>query len=1042
MADPFEEFGGKALLPTKEKEQDPFAEFGGTEIKAADPFSEFGGKSLEPEEGGLVVGKDVTPEEIREIAGKYGARPELLELFTPYYGGTVAGQGGLVSTARRGVGFISESLGGLPTFGAKKLLAENEQKALDELNKLVEQKKSTLQAGAELVGAVLTPTALAAKGLPKLAAAGIGAAEGAAFGLGESKTGEEALSAGIGAAGGALAGPVAAVVGKGIGKLISKGEKAEKEIVGTTIDALRKDATPDTIKILDEVEAIVTPKLEGWKAEAKELLDIPAELTPQLRQTIQDFSESIGGKRNVPEAIEVINDYKSRLSPDDFEKAFTRWKTGEAVGDALERLAVEEPAIKTKLRDGVNTIIDNMSVARDIDNRRGTNFNGLFLEATKRINEYQAELAGFLRKKIDASSSYDNLSEPAKETLYKALTGSGEFKDMTEEAIKSSLPKDLQSGFTAWRGIFDSSRERANKLGVPIMKRANYLPDQMLDIPNTIMVLEKKIAEAAKEAGINPLKLAQDFDVKSFANPPKDAPASAMNELYRAVTYLTGEAPDTADKFSTALRQALQPGGDVYSKEIKASALFQRTGLLPDFLKEKDISKLANKWGQQVYRYSYMKDVLADIKQQAAFLRKAGAIGDAEKMERTYDEYLGQTRFLAKATRQAKLAAQVKLLRLVDRAEVPAVKKFYEWMAKAPDAIQNGVLNVYPNFLGLSPRAIIQNLTGGLYMMVPEMGNIYGTKAIIPAYLRALKNIGSKSYWAKLEEEGFVAPQWSTDLKEAIRSGKPPGMPARVADRVANLVMAGFEWSERMNRAVAYESGKILAKDAVAGNKRAMEFVKNMPERLSREVTKAINAGDPKAAQQLVTRYIADRTLFSYNRISSSEISRAVGPLFSMFTKYPSAIAGRTVEAFRERGAIKGGQELLRFTAAPLVFGSAINALLFEPGSEAERIMFGEFKDDTPIWARGAASSSPLYAVKSVLEGRMFNPPVVATTKETLLGGYDLMAQGDPDRLGRAIKKGVEAFTPGGIPAIAKLYEQVTELMGEGKDFPYLGKEE
>jgi len=155
-----------------------------------------------------------------------------------------------------------------------------------------------------------------------------------------------------------------------------------------------------------------------------------------------------------------------------------------------------------------------------------------------------------------------------------------------------------------------------------------------------------------------------------------------------------------------------------------------------------------------------------------------------------------------------------------------------------------------------------------------------------------------------------------------------------------------------------------------------------------------------------------------------------------MFTKYPSAVAGRTVEAFKERGALKGGQELLRFTAAPLIMGTALNAILFEPGSEAERILFGEFKEGTPIWARGAASSSPLWAVESVLEGRMFNPPVIATTKETLLGGYDLLTQGDPDRLGRAVKKAVEAFTPGGIPAIAKLYEEVS-----GEDVPYLGKE-
>jgi hypothetical protein len=623
------------------------------------------------------------------------------------------------------------------------------------------------------------------------------------------------------------------------------------------------------------------------------------------------------------------------------------------------------------------------------------------------------------------------------------MNGSGEFKGLSEEAIKASLPKNLQANFTEWRKVFDESLEKANKLGVPIMKMENYIPNQMMDIPNAILAIEKKIAEVAKEIGTNPLKLAQNFDMKVFSSAAKEGTSSAMNDLYRAVNYLTGEAPKTAEEFSAALRQALQPGGDVYTKELKASALFQRTGLLPDFLKEKNISHLANKWGQQVYRYAKMKDILPEILQQAAYLRKAGAVSDAEKMERTVNEYLGQARFLANATRQAKLAAQVKILRLADRAEIPAVKTFFTYMAEVPDTIQNMALNVYPNFLGLSPRAIVQNLTGGLYMMIPEMGIIYGTKAIVPAYLRAIRNIGSKSYWQKLEAEGFIAPQWSTDLKEALRSGvRRLGLPSRVADRMVNIVMAGFEWSERMNRAVAYESGRILAKDALAGNKRALEFIQSMPERISKKVTTAMQAGNEKSAEEarnLITRYIADRTLFTYNRISSSELSRAVGPLFSMFTKYPSAIAGRSVEAFREKAPLKAISQLATFVSAPIMFGTALNAILFEPGSDAERILFGEFDEDTPLWARGINTSSPVGSVKSILEGRMFKPPVAAVAQETLLGGYDLLMEGDPDRLGRAMKKALGAFAPAGlgsIPGVVKLYENVS-----GEDVPYLGKD-
>jgi len=1034
MANPFEEFGGTELPPMQKEEQDPFAEFGGAALKTKDPFAEFGGKSIEPEEGGWFQSKDITQAEIQDIAARNKADPALLTMFAPYLGASVEGEEGLITTGRRAVGFVSEALGGLPTWMAKKAQDENTQRAIDELNALTEKKKSTLQAGAEIAAGILTPTAMVAKaGRAGIATAG--ALEGAGMALGESKTGEElssaALGGAIGGAAGFVLGPLIIRAGAG-GKSVVEGES-----VMEGIEALKKEANEAERGILDAVEEETAKKLPLWKADAESIRNLREvkEVSPELQQKVMDFAKKMGGETNVKsfdDAVKVVNDAKAQLSPADFEKTYEQFRqqTDDSILKQLAELTREEPGIVTSIRSAKNAFVDFMSVGRDIDRRRGTDVYSDLLNATKKTNAYQVQLRSSLVKKQPLSIEYSRLTDASMAELRDALTGAGKYEGLTEEAIQKAVPTELKSQYEGWRKWFDEELNTAKELGVPIQRRQNYLPDQMMDMPEAIVAIERMIAKAAKETNVNPLKMGDNLDLKELLK------SDSMQQLARAATYLTGETINSPSKLAEVLRKSIEPGSDVFVSEIKASALLKRTGLMPDFLKEKDVGKLANRWAQQTYRYAFLKDSLASIQQQAFYLRKAGAVNDAEKLQRLHDEFLGQARFVASATRKAAVWLQTRALRQAEKAEDGVVKGFYQAIAEAPDVFQNLVLNVYPNFLGANPVAVVQNLTGGLYMMIPELGSIYGAKAVLPAYMRAIKNSFSSKYWQNLEKLGYVAPQWTTELKEAIRSGKAPGLFGRVTDRTANAMMLAFEWSEKINRAVAYETGKILAKDAVNKAPSALKYVDTMPERLKRKMLQAVQDQDEVAAEDIISRYFADRTLFSYNRITSSEFARAVGPLFSMFTKYPSAITGRVIDIYGEKGAKGGTIELARWAIGPLMAGTAINTLI-EPGSGTEEFLFGKPREeDAPIWARGATLSSPFFSVKSILEGRMFTPPLVGATKELGLGGFELL-EGDPERLGRAIKNAARAFTPGGAQAIVNLTERLT-----GKDVPILGKEE
>ena len=707
--------------------------------------------------------------------------------------------------------------------------------------------------------------------------------------------------------------------------------------------------------------------------------------------------------------------------------------------DKLADLAPFEPSVRTDIRSLLDFAIDFMGVARGIDKRTNVGITDTLLNATENINKYTVELMGYLKKSLPATQTYTKLSDENKALLRRALRGKGEFAKLDDVEKIALLPQELRTQFKDWRAQFSYGLQRANALGVPIKARKDYVPDQMLDPARAAVAIEQRLQKlnVIDDKGVfKGFDEAQFNSLVTIADNKIIVKDPTMQEVMRTAHYLRGDPITEVGELNRIMKQALIPGGDVYVDVLKASALFKREGLMPEYLKETDLRKLSARWGQQTFRYAYVKGDLRKLRMQADLLRNAGYDTDAGKISSLHDAYLGDVKGEAKFTQEVKTYLQTRAFRAAARAETPMVRNFYELLGEAPDAFQNMTLNVYSNFLGLSVRAMVQNLTGGLYMMVPEVGNIYGSKVAVPAYLRAAMKIGKKEYWRELEKQGFVAAQWSTELKEAITRGRPRGVIGQNLDRISDLAMKGFEYSELLNRAIIYESGKEITKDLFRNGKLAKSYLNTMPKSTRNAIERAIANKDREVAGRLVTRYLADRTLFSYNRITQSELSRAVGPLFSMFTKYPSAVAGRAVNVFREERFVGGSVELVRFMVAPILAGAVFNKIFLENNPELEELVFGKpGKADAPAWARGMALSSPAFTTKTILEGRMFTPPLVGIARETAVGTFELY-EGNPDRLGRAIKNAVESFAPGGATAFVRAAETYSDI-----DVPFLGKE-
>jgi len=877
---------------------------------------------------------------------------------------------------------------------------------------------------------VVGPATTLAKGAGLAKATAQAAGLGAVAGVGEAKDITDVKEVSKEAATGALIGAAAAPVLAGAAKIGGYVFKKAGNIAKT------KAPTKESADILKEVDNATKNFIPGWKKQADDLFEngIPTELNATTKkQVIEVAREGLGVKsKSLKAAEEAINEARATLSKEDFREVVVNQKTLKATEGILKDLAPTEPAIATKIRDVFDYVIDFMATARGIDKRVNVGITDTLLDGTENVNKYTVELMGYLNKKVPVNKVYTRLADEDKTTLRNALRGAGEFSGLKDAEKLKLLPDNLKEQFKGWRDVFEYGLERANALGVPIKARKDYVPDQMMDQARASVAIESKlkklgiISKEGKFVGFDQDKITNLIEAKD-----KD-----MIDILRTSRYLTGEEFKDADSLNRIMTQAITPGGDVYVNVLKASALFKREGLMPEYLKETDLRKLAARWGQQTFRYGYMKNTLRELRMKEDLLRQAGFKTDAEKVKRLHDGYLGEVKAISKFTQEAKVYLQTRAFKAAEKSDTPAIKNFYEILGEAPDAFQNMTLNVYSNFLGLSPRAMVQNITGGLYMMVPELGNIYGSKVAIPAYMRAVMKAGSRKYWKELQDKGFTQAQWSTELKEAITRGRPRGFIGQNLDRVSDVVMKGFEYSELLNRAVVYESGKEITKDLFKKSASAAKYLNTMPKSTKGAIEKAISSGDKEIVERLVTRYLADRTLFSYNRITQSDLSRAVGPLFSMFTKYPSAVAGRAVNVFREEGAVGGGVELARFMAVPIVVGALFNKVFMENNPEMEEILFGRpAKKDAPVWARGVALSSPVYSVKSILEGRMFTPPLVGVGREITTGTFELF-EGNPDRLGRALKNAAESFAPGGATAIIRAAETYTDI-----DVPLLGKE-
>jgi len=890
-------------------------------------------------------------------------------------------------------------------------------------------KEQPVAYGVGALAGIVGGGAAAAKALgaaPTIArAAGVGAVEGAVGGAGFSEKGsikEFVKDTLIGAAGGGVIGGGVGLIGKGAAKLSS--QKSQEAVETAVSDILKREA-PDMVQVAEsavknkanianEKILIKDADISSFK-QFKKTADSDAALSllnkadgnpatdSAYNQAIRSELEELGEKLT-PENIQMMKAYNRTASllgkvRDSVPgtRSFMDLRAQEGKDFILrqyDRLLGEEAMLDTVIKSNMRDWIPQWSVARKLASK--------FSDVKPLAKSIDKRLGTNMEKVIDNMSRNHNLYTVR---LGSTLEEIGKLKTLTRKAglSEQDIFEQLDSGnFTdpvtkQWQDFFEKVRQEAVEAGIPISKlktggkeATSYVPHRRLGTVRYQRAIADRVKSIQDGAGLN-LKNLDDTGFEALSSD------KSFDELLREVEFLRGPVK-SAEDFSSKLSSIVT---DIrLNKEALATDAFAskaRMGSIPDFVLDKQAGNLATKWVQSTFRHAALRDGLANLQSISKVADKAG------------DEYL--TKYINNLTADI-IGSRTDTVagysgQLMDKFLIYAQKKassaegipklLWEGTAYLPETLNAMARQVYPNYIGLNPKSVIQNLSQPMLMSIPDIGYKSGVQAWAGAQLdiaKVLKDgmeirlrpemakllnkkagevIKTRNLSLVMQNEGMLPKQWTGEmvdaLKDSLKSNAVTDMSRKALDKYTSVMMSAFEKSEIYARTTSYFMGRRLAHNLYRNADDAYKFVAQLDSpAYKKSMKKALDNKSLGEFQKQLVEYINSNHMFNYDRMNMSEYGRYLGPMFSVFSKWPTSISGKILQQTMDEGLGKGGKKIVQSLLAPFMALAIVDQLTKPEDSAIYNRVIG----------RGGFSSwTPIDSVSPLLEGGLLQSPAM-----------------------------------------------------------------
>jgi hypothetical protein len=791
--------------------------------------------------------------------------------------------------------------------------------------------------------------------------------------------------------------------------------------------------TPDTLKQVRrevasidlDVEAVRVAEAMGFTGKRAVSPSRLAAKPEKFASTVTKAKKFLLSEANKPNGVEAVAAAFERITDERIVKNVV-----------LKQLKNRAPETHWQLKHLAESLIDGKYVSRGIDRRLGTNVEGVVMNMDDATNKLTILMS-------EADTRLANLEKAAK-------AANLDVSQMRKYVENPAGLDEAQQKVVAEIGtFFEDMRQGAVELGLDIKQRPNYFFHTTPNLAETVSRVKQRAATASEQIGFD--LLAKEVDDAGLQAAFAKLQASDP-DLIQAVKLLNRRAQDYNDgqKFMVGLKKALNPSGAAPELEYTdAAALYTREDAIPDFLLVDNLRTAGLNWVQQTYRHALMREHMTELTRVRNLAEAAG-----DKRAATYLTGVLQDLAGLRPNTLASLARGVKTTTRIwaDDAVLQALRNpttANRFRAAGAKAVINAqqvwptmLSMAYPNFLGLSPRAALLNLSQLATMTVPDLGNTLSARyaAVSADALKATMGMGSfvvenpsiaRQLGLKigdtfspsspkqavnlmslyLENKGFKSEPWSQDLVNALHSDIQRGVGRAAFEKVSNAysrtAMLAFSATETVNRYTAAKIGERLAKDILAGDSEAMQWVLRIAgPGVKNAILQAARKQDAVGLERVVQQYIISKTILNYTRQSMSNFGRFMGPMFSMFTKWPSTVTGEVVEAYTTQGLKGGTLEVGKRYIAPwavlAVAGAAAMNAAEESGQESRlRGITG---------SRGLSSWAPIQSMEAIVGGEFLKSPA-ADIYQAWVG--TLTNPTDLQKWERSLNESIMTFAPG-----------------------------
>lgn len=1038
-----------------------------------------------------VVGTEkFTDKELAAIAKHHGVDEEALRYIAPMQGASMEKEREgdvpqyLLGAAGR-VGF------GIPQFLGKKMVDdENLRSALDDVRNLADRKRSWAETLAE--GAVpITAGAKTVAGARRLAPAALeGMAQGATAGLAGSNEGEELESAATGAAVGTGLGAGAHGLGKYFeGRKLAAEVEPEKVPLGEAgfLTSRQEDITSGAERVMQqrapaeellgkEVHSVLQKAVAG--AEDKHGFGLSAGLSPEdarkfneatlsekrlaaltnpgtdtgaavseaarqagvdphqyisdvvISKRLGEFEDFLAGERaswrgSTP--AETFARVAKEEGPEYLQGAYERYKWVSAAKAYIKRAGLAELPAKEAgaLGRAADFFSDAQFVAQRVDDVHGLDTRRILAD----LDESRARLTYTMH---DTNQKLDKI-------LYKAGRKLGVGKDAFPKIVAASESGDL-SGLTPNEKVFhdlvveklSDIAQIANLQGLEIKPLRNTLPVLIArphEVPFRFKQQKELVLQQASDLLGQEVRSLADLDEKQIRR--LISRSQDVKDLVRGLHVVLPESIRDLKVTGLELEAAYRAATDLrrVNPRLETIAAATATDTVPAFLRERNLYHLYQRYALNTFRHLEMRKPLADLRARIKVLQAAGDYQSAGYFTKLIQDTTGVRKGTVgevtnRWTNDLRQWAERK------GQENPSRKDFYEMVALLPGNLSQSIYNIYPNFMGMNPKAILYQITQPWVKTAPELGGTYGYTAVLRGAMSAFGNWGALT--REIRERGYAPQEFSVEsiraLEEGIRDTWGYQLAAAPLRATAGLAMAIYQKADLFNRVITLGAAKAMARDLVKGSKAATHSLTKLPSSVQRAARKAMEDGDQEALASVLSSHLIQATQYHYNRATMSEAGRTMGSLFAMFSKWPTSTWGEISSDFRTRGAKAIPRQAEKFLA-PLMLLGAGNYLLRagiqgkgagDVAEELSGLTGGELPDTLAreqnplekkiLGAKGLMGASPLSSLNQLKPDEMFSPPAM-----DILFAQTLMPllQGDPEAMSKGLWRSIEQIGPG-----------------------------